>query len=322
VRIRGCDLAVGNLQVGILVAGATRATIEDNTIALNPQAVLNFDVLISDKVFRALVRRPLASNFLTQGTPPANDPTVEVVQFGNRIVHFRTDPKLKGKWAALVAAVVPGPYASNLDLLQAVRKTANRVLIDANVRQLSAPFKAWFDAAKPQVLPVAAQGIVVGGSAAKDIRVLNNTIQGVLQGVHVGVSERATKSGPVDTAGTVKIAANTIRVNLPLQAVYERHGIFVGNCEAVFIEDNRLTVQRVPITQQTRIDGVRVFGILGRMMIVRQNYLVGVTTGIRVNPVHPPPVNSNQWLVADNMAPGAQSLVVAPPNVQKINNIS
>jgi hypothetical protein len=120
----------------------------------------------------------------------------------------------------------------------------------------------------------------------------------------------------------VRIAANTIRVFLPLQAVRERHGIFIGNCDSMIIADNRLTVQRVTLTQQTRIDGVRVFGSLGRMMIVRQNYLVGVTTGIRVNPVHSPPANSNQWLVADNMAPGAQSLVVAPTNVQKINNIS
>jgi hypothetical protein len=268
-----------------------------------------------------LVRRPLASNFL-QGAPPGGDTSFEVVTFANHIVHFRTDSKLKGKWASLVANVVPGPYSSNLELLQATRKTANRVLIDASVRQLSAPFKAWFDAAKPQVLPVATQGIVIGGSVAKDIRVLNNTIQGVLQGVHVGVSERATKSGPVDTAGTVKIAANTIRVLLPLQAVRERHGIFVGNCDSLIIEDNRLTVQRVAITQQTRIDGVRVFGILGRMMIVRQNHLEGVTTGIRVSPVHANPQITRLWMVADNMVPGAQSLIVAPPNVQKINNIS
>jgi hypothetical protein len=323
VRIRACDLIVGNQQVGILVAGAARATIEDNAIAVNPQPIApNLDNMLNDNGFRALMRKALASNFIMPGKPPAGDKTFETVQRGNFTIHFKTDPKLVGKWASLVADVVPKIPASGLELLDSIRKTANRVLMDANVRNLSALFKAWYDAARQQLVPVAAQGIVIGGSVARDIRVLNNTIQGVLQGVHIGVSERATKSGPVDTAGTVKIAANTIAVILPIQAVRERHGIFVGNCDSLIIEANHLTVQRFNLTQATRIDGVRVFGVLGRLMIVRQNHLEGVTVGIRVNPVHANPQITHQWLVADNMVPSPQALIVAPPNVQKINNIA
>jgi len=323
VRIRACDLIVGNQQVGILVAGAARATIEDNAIAVNPQPIApNIDNMLNDNGFRALLRKALASNFILPGKPPAGDKTFETVQRGNFTIHFKTDSKLVGKWASLVANVVPKIPTSGPELLDSIRKTANRILMDANVRNLSAPFKIWYDTAKQQLVPVAAQGIVIGGSVAKDIRVLNNTIQSVVQGVHIGVSEHATKSGPVDTAGTVKIAANTIAVVLPIQAVRERHGIFVGNCDSVIIQDNHLTVQRFSLTQATRIDGVRVFGILGRLMIVRQNHLEGVTVGIRVNPVHANPQITHQWLVADNMVPGPQALIVAPPNVQKINNIA
>jgi hypothetical protein len=51
------------------------------------------------------------------------------------------------------------------------------------------------------------------------------------------------------------------------------------------------------------IDGIKVFGYLGWMAIVRQNHIINATTGIRFVPLeflHKP-----QWIVADNMAQGA-----------------
>lgn len=324
VRIRACDLEVGNQQVGILVIGAARASIEDNTISVNPQSLQPvFNNLLANNAFRAMTRKALVSNFV-MGDPGdsalGDDETIETVQLGDGIVRFKTDKTLVGKWAAFIASVVKARIDSHLELVQTIRHLANRLLLEEDLRKSWLPAKDWFEAVKQQSAPVAAQGIVIGGSLAKDIRVLNNTIQGVLQGVHVGLSHRVPASAPLDVAGTVRIGANTIAVTLPPQAVGERHGIFVGNCDSLIIEDNRLTVQRFGKTQQTAIDGVRIFGNLGRLMIVRQNHLESVTTAVRVKPVKVNPQLTTLWRVADNMAPKAP--VVAPPSVQQVNNIT
>ena len=53
----------------------------------------------------------------------------------------------------------------------------------------TAAFVDWFSAVAAQQDPtVASQGNVVGGR--NDVRIKNNTIEGVLQGIHVGLSHR------------------------------------------------------------------------------------------------------------------------------------
>lgn len=116
------------------------------------------------------------------------------------------------------------------------------------------------------------------------------------------------------------INANTMHVLLPPGYLRRRGGIFVGNNNHTSIENNHIAVQRFADTASTEVDGIRIWGHLGRMLIVRQNYMTHCTTGVRVNPVVIPPGVVNQWLVGDNMMPGAAAAVRAPDEVRRVQN--
>jgi hypothetical protein len=169
---------------------------------------------------------------------------------------------------------------------------------------------------------VASQGIVIAGVAAPDVRVIDNSVQGVLQGVRVGVSHREASQGAPDMAGRVQIAGNTVGLLLPPIDIRERYGIFVGNCNSLRIEDNVVTVTRYQLTANLYIEGIRVYGHLGRMVLVRDNHLSGVATGVRVTPLNPASNQLQQWLVSTNMAEQARSAVIADSRVRRENNLS
>jgi hypothetical protein len=127
----------------------------------------------------------------------------------------------------------------------------------------------------------AAQGIVVGGTIAADVRIVNNSLHNMLQGIHVGVSHHETSQGIPDRIGTLLILGNTVHIAFPNvsgRIVKERHGIFVGNCDSFVIENNFLSLRRFTSTANSSIDGIRIFGFLGRRQVIRQNHLAAATS--------------------------------------------
>ncbi len=126
----------------------------------------------------------------------------------------------------------------------------------------------------------ASQGIVVGGKVANDIRILNNRIEHTLQGIHIGVSQRESSQGSHLSIENLLISGNTIYVSLPNLSggVNERHGIFVGNCKSLVIENNYLSLQRFRGTAASPVDSIRVHGFLGDRIIIRQNHLTRMGT--------------------------------------------
>ena len=186
-------------------------------------------------------------------------------------------------------------------------------------------FGGWFSAVAAQQDPtVASQGIVVGGRNAPDVRIKNNTIEGVLQGIHVGLSHRESSPGIADQAGIVSIADNRIRILLSSLAARDRHAVFVGNCDTLYIENNQAVVQRFGNTTAVPIEGISIHGVLGLMMIVRQNHLQNFTVGVRVTPLFRPSTTRTvfQWLIAQNMMPSSTQTVIAPTQVRRVENFA
>jgi hypothetical protein len=167
----------------------------------------------------------------------------------------------------------------------------------------------WFKNLQSQNPAIASQGIVIGGQCAYDVRILNNTIHGFLQGIHVGQSRalKDRKSGVVDRTERLVIKANTITVILHLLKLMERHGIFCGNCGSLVIEENMIAIRRHKGAEKTHIDGIRVFGILGSFAVIRQNHIIDPIVGIYFNPINKPieDLPTSLWVVADNLATGA-----------------
>jgi hypothetical protein len=303
----------------------SRAHVEDNILAIyeKPESLRRTN-LLNDRRNRAALRSRIFSNVHPGREAPASAETNASVTFGNHSIRFRTEPSLVRAWQSLIDAHPPSGIQGPNDLASYARRLAGRLLVDPQVRSRLRPFEIWFEAVLRDDPAVGSQGIVVGGTSARDVRILNNTVSGFLQGIHVGLSHREPRPGAPDIAGTVLIASNTVEVSLPAEGVRERHGIFVGNCDSLIVQDNYVTVNRFSQTGLLPIEGIRIYGHIGRMMIVRQNHLVNVSTGILVRPLGPNATSNQvmQWLVENNMIPGSSFPVNAPGKVRSANNFA
>ena len=86
-------------------------------------------------------------------------------------------------------------------LIQYLNQIADNMILRAGVGPSTPAFADWFSAVAAQQDPtMASQGIVVGGRNAPDVRIKNNTIEGAVQGIHVGVSHHESSSGVADQA--------------------------------------------------------------------------------------------------------------------------
>jgi Family of unknown function (DUF6519) len=323
-RIQGCDIIVGANQVGLSVINYGRATIADNTVQVDPRENQFLPPSwLQNKAYLRRFRRALIYRYgLADGPGATPVPAgAAVVTIGERKVWIETDPKLSRSWVSVVSwrkfptrrsdylAVGDFLYELAADLIRGGGKIG---------RHGSQPFSLFLtsrvlgiSSSATGVRTIGARGIVVGGTVATDARITGNTVRDVIQGIHVGISaKRQRKPGPgqgvSDTAGRVIIAGNTTHIVLMPESAFERHGIFVGNCQSLLIQDNYATCDRVSTADRLAIDGIRVYGFLGPFAYITRNHLSGFTTGIRVaglNNTSDGP--SSMWRVVDNIAVGA-----------------
>ncbi|MFD1875732.1 DUF6519 domain-containing protein [Hymenobacter bucti] len=317
VRIRRCDLQVGHQQQGILLVNVTTALVENNTLRASSTRQLNLSSVVADKQQRAGLRQLLFSKAVLNASKGGSHNAEITV--GDQRLSFKTLSPLRKAWQQLLTANPPLPNAAPADLQTHIKKLANRLLVDEVFRKTVPAFNQAIASLATQTQQVAAQGITVGGRTAQDIRVLNNTIVGSLQGVHVGLSHEQANHEDVDQAEAVTIAGNTIDVVLlPTASKQDRHGIFVGNCKSLLIENNNIRLNRLPDTDNFLIDGIRVWGNLGERLMITKNYVASAdgnqkrsfVVGIHVEPLADKPRNA-QWVVMWNMAPSKQTTVIA-----------
>ena len=325
VRINRCDLHMGHQQVGILLVNVLRAQVGNNILQVSKKpGSLTLPVLLQNKEYRSAVRNLMIREPVL-GEPENDDvflssDTVGILA-GKGYVWFRTDTSLTGVWEEWIRQNPPMGVQNDRDLLLYLVKIADNVLLNKGILASTDGsdfdnFSNWYGRLGDSNPAAGSQGIVVAGSIARDIQVLDNKIWGVMQGIHVGVSHRAEPSDAHDMAGTVHIKGNNIGIILS-PVVRDRHGIFVGNCDSLIVQDNYARVKRSPVTSKVSIDGILIHGHLGRMMIVRQNHLVGSTVGIRVIPLSGDE-GKPQWIVTDNVAPNSENAVLAPSKVRGI----
>ncbi len=279
----------------------------------------------------------------TQGPPAAaavvpsgSRPNVTVT-IANRTVTFRSLPGLQSTWQSFLDQNAPASFATDRDLMQFLNASAARVLTDATARDQLSGFRDIIHILNQPDANSAARAIAVGGRGIQDLQIRGNRISGALQGIAVGMSFHQTPPpGAPDRAGTILIADNVIDIALtPLARRLARHAIFVGNADSVEIRSNRAN-----LTDPTGVflptDGIRVFGYLGKKLIVRGNHLAGFPTGILVTALSAPGVQiqnqilyqpgvdeapraGNLWLIADNVFDKARQAIAAPACMQVDN---
>ena len=400
-RVRSCRLWVGEMQVGIELVNQTRATIEDNEIAVDPKVPTTTTASrLADPIYLSAARSyliagatltpapkaaapverqervepesPRATTSLEEpdsaGSAPAGPapagpapagpapagpapagrvvassqvesaihPNLQVT-VGTQALSFTTNPALQPTWQTFLDANAPKEIATQNDALRYVKKAATSILLNSELRTGLSGFSTVIGILNRHV-PLAGRGIVAGGqdNTISDLRIMNNSISGVLMGISVGVSHRASstearnKQRAPDHIQTVRIIGNTIAcMTNDIAKAKARFGVFVGNVTSLEMEDNRLTQAPAGISASPFSDAIRVCGYLGAKAVIRHNHMTNFTMGIRVvaltgngpgtpaegtelnyfSPIRHGPL----LLVADNLIEGASAVTTKIP---------
>jgi len=223
------------------------------------------------------------------GSNPAVHPltrhgvTIQLNLGGGSPLQFHTPKALANVWESVLAlpdlATRPGEAPK-----QRLTRAADTLLLNSTVRHQFPAVATWFAGIDRwwQSLPIpAAQGILVGGGKATDVRIRDNTLVGMNQGIHVGFShandnpnvKTATfRKTSRDMATSVAITGNTITL-VGSPALRPHDGIFVGNCDSLLIQENTLTSVNQPDPTNSLCNGIRVFGFIGPLAVVANNLL-------------------------------------------------
>ncbi|HEX2076965.1 MAG TPA: DUF6519 domain-containing protein [Longimicrobium sp.] len=236
--------------------------------------------------------------------------------------------------------VIPPVEVSAADLPQIVRRwlpADQSIRIPTSPHELPKKFQRFLR----EIETVASQGIVVAGIHAVDVTIARNAVHGAVQGIHVGTSDPRTSAA--DHAGAVTITDNLVTTSLPWDNPGDRHGIFAGNCRSVRIEGNRVSLWQVVVPRvllrdgedasrndeegeaklargwrRHTMEGIRVDGFLGPMVIIRNNHMEGCSTGVRFYPIkYNNPSHGRRvdlWNVAYNVAYDGDTAFDCPPN--------
>lgn len=356
-RIRNCELSVGHRQQGVLLVNVARALVEGNAVSVYEKpSRIRVTSEVEDPRLRAALHDILITRATFVPVPPAGRTNVTLKVPGlpplpaapapppeGSVIHFKTHSSLRKDWELLLTA---NPLRSDRftqrALLAHVKRLADRMIADEGFRANFQNFRDLFLRLQQQDRAVASQGVTVGGQVARQVRVINNSIEGVLEGVHVGLSlsEHDARGNPVrnkfDIAGEVTVAGNSILVVLPPDAVKaSRNGVFVGNCQSLRVENNDIRLERIADAADIEIEGIRVWGVLGDRLSVSRNDLRPAVMGdktkfdsgivIQPHPTTPPIILQTLpprcWLAVENHIECVKiPRVKAPDNVIRREN--
>ena len=208
-----------------------------------------------------------------------------------------------------------------------------------------------------RLVRAAGQGIVISGTRVGSVQVLDNVIEGAVQGIHIGASN-ARVSGR-ERVEEIMVARNVVHLSIPAGYRRERHAVFIGNARSASVLDTVATLTRPDLRSKTRalrqqdgsaeltnvvvgrgrtgtvagkdqaeaigrlatpVEAIRVHGVLGPFLVVRQSSTRGFTIGVRVAPLAPVPA-SRMWVVSETMADGSAAALVAPVTVDRARNV-
>jgi Family of unknown function (DUF6519) len=223
--------------------------------------------------------------------------------FGDLKLEFISSSKLTNAWTDALRAAGLNSTSMGGEIHTAVKAIVKAAL--TNVDTLSNAFKNYVNALLPQLYSTSSQGIVVAGNVANDIRILNNTIDGAVQGIHVGLGDM--KASPLLTrlpSTQVQIRGNTVNILLTPETNGGRHGIFLSSIRSGIISDNHITLQRTADASQD-IYGIKVVGVLGLRVLIERNAMFNFNGGIYVQPESGTSQSTSLWKASDNASTSA-----------------
>ncbi len=313
IRIERNRFEVGALQTGALVVDVRQATIDANHVLLGP--VPSVEHIMNVEFGRELARR-LKVALRPAGSEKAVAVKVPGVRGGLHLSDEAETLGLVRDFASSTSASVVRKAGGGE---KALLSWARALGAGRRLETLSPQTLDRLRASAAQ-LRAGGQGIVIGGTNVGAVQVRDNVIEGVIQGIHVAVSQ-GSKAGR-EAADSVLLARNLVRAVVPASYNRDRHAIFVGNARSIHVLETVASLHRLrtPLDgAPTPVEGIRIHGALGQFLVVRDSSLQGFTVGVRIVPLEPVPP-SRVWLVAETMAQGATTPLDAPQTVDGERN--
>ena len=217
-------------------------------------------------------------------------------------------------WNTALARSAAAPKMANADeLLGLTRVLAERILLDEEFRKGMGSVENWFKALRDDSPSVAMQAIVCGGRTLGKVAIRDNVIREFQVGIRVAPSHRQDQSF---VARSVSIEGNRMELLAPSAETYAPYGILVGNVETLRILRNDMALSSRPNFQKFFAQGIRVWGLVGRHVLVAENRISMATMGIRI--VHSRGEFSGKvlWVLRENFIEGPKGTVgwkVTPP---------
>jgi Family of unknown function (DUF6519) len=197
--------------------------------------------------------------------------------FGNVKLQFISSDKLSNAWTDALQSAGLTQTSSAGAVHNAVKKIVATIV--STPEKVAPAFSNYLAATLPQLFSTSSQGIVVGGDLANDVRIMNNTVDGTAQGIHVGLSDlKIHPHQPHILAQRVQICGNTVNVRLTPEVTGDRHGIFLGCATSAIINDNHIELTSYPNASQY-IYAIKVAGFFGPRLLIERNCMLGAFTG-------------------------------------------
>jgi hypothetical protein len=218
--------------------------------------------------------------------------------FGTVRLEFISSDKLGNAWNDALKTSGLTATSGMVAVHRTVKKLVNAIL--TTPEKMAPAFRNYLGATLPQLFSTSSQGIVVGGDVANDIRILNNTIDGTAQGIHVGLSDlKVSPRPPHLLAERVQICGNTVNIRLTPEMTGDRHGIFLGCVTSAVVNDNHLELTRQPNAGQD-IFAIKIAGFFGPRLLIERNCMLNFTNGIIAVPDATSLPRGVLWKASDN----------------------
>jgi hypothetical protein len=222
--------------------------------------------------------------------------------FGTLHLSFLSSDRLGNAWTDALQAAKIDQNSSAARVRLAVKQIANNALLQPHT--VAPAFGNWVASVLPLLYSTSSQGIVVGGDLANDVRIQGNTIDGTVQGIHIGLSDLKVRPHAAHLiAGRVQVTGNTVHLRLTPETWGDRHGIFLGCVNSAVVQDNHIDVtssQGTPVSLP--IQAVKVAGHFGPLVLVERNFMRGFTNGVYTDQDARSVPGGTLWKVAENVS--------------------
>jgi hypothetical protein len=279
VRVVDNKLEVGDQQDGVLVVSAEEAVIARNEIRLGPAPAQIPPGFVHPRLVSEISRfvgRHVLSSAASSGHEVPLPGGMKMRVHGATVVQ-----RLAGQFGRNVSEKA---LAKSTPRKQLQRFTRRALLAPDSLDVSREGSRFLFGAAKSRSI---SQGIVISGMRAGLIRIEDNLINGVIQGIHVGLSG---PGGAKADASQVIVSGNVVNCVIPFFWTLDRHAYYVGSFQSLTMTDNKASVVRIGGTPillaaiaATPVEAVHVFGRIGYLLRIQGLDLTGpFTTGVSV----------------------------------------